>query len=222
MPRLSRAESQARTREKLLATAKTCFLRDGFAATSLEGIADVAGFSKGAVYSNFKNKNELCLAVLDSIRRERAQSLAVAMVGADTLDARIHALEAWAERHVGDRAWTTLEVEVAVHATHDPKLVKEIARRHQAFRQGMVDLVRAQAMAHGIELPLPAEDVAIALLSLGIGLGVQRAIDPTLSVGTLGKAVRFFATERVRTTERAEARTIRAEPAPKRSKKARD
>jgi AcrR family transcriptional regulator len=39
------------------------FLRDGYAATSLEKVADEAGYSKGAVYSNFWNKDELCLAV---------------------------------------------------------------------------------------------------------------------------------------------------------------
>lgn len=193
MPRLSRTESQARTREKLLATAEACFLRDGFAATSLEGIADAAGFSKGAVYSNFRNKNELCLAVLDAIRGQRAASLASAMEGAHTLEDRIGALESWAERNIGDRAWTALEVEVAVHASHDPALAKEIARRHQSFREGMIALVSAQSHEHGLALPLPAEDVAIALLSLGIGLGVQRAIDPSLSVRTLGKLVRLFA-----------------------------
>jgi len=196
MPRLSRAESQARTRELLLATAKTCFLRDGFAATSLEGIAETAGYSKGAVYSNFRNKDELCLAVLDLVRQEHAASLAFAMVGTTTLDQRIAALESWAEGHIGDRDWTALEVEFAVHAGRDPVLANELTRRHREFRLGMTALVAAQANEFGLELPLPAEDVAMAILSLGIGLGVQRAIDSSLSVRTLGKLVRLFATGR--------------------------
>src|SRR4051812_14117980 len=111
MPRLSRAESQARTRHKLLATAKTCFLRDGYAATSLEGIAEAAGYSKGAVYSNFESKDELCLAVLDAVRSERAMALTEAVAGRETLEDRIEALESWADRNIGDRAWTSLEVE---------------------------------------------------------------------------------------------------------------
>src|SRR5262245_27653574 len=106
MRRLSRAESQARTRDKLLDVAKTAFLRDGYAATSLDHIAEAAGFSKGAVYSNFNSKDELCLAVLDTIRAERAATLATAIAGLDTLDDRLAAFERWAERNVGDRAWT--------------------------------------------------------------------------------------------------------------------
>ena len=41
------------------------FSRDGYHGASLEEIADTAGFSKGAVYSNFGGKAELFLAVLD-------------------------------------------------------------------------------------------------------------------------------------------------------------
>jgi AcrR family transcriptional regulator len=63
--RLTRSQSQARTRERLLAMAREAFLRDGFARTSVESIAEAAGLSKGAVYSNFENKDELFLELLD-------------------------------------------------------------------------------------------------------------------------------------------------------------
>jgi AcrR family transcriptional regulator len=198
MPRLSRAESQARTRQKLLATAKTCFLRDGYAATSLEGIAEAAGFSKGAVYSNFESKDALCLAVIDSIREARALALTEAVAGKETLEERIAALESWAERNIGDRAWTSLEVEFAVHASRDKKLARELAKRERAIRDVVIGLTSAQAELHGLALPAPAEDVAVMLLSLGIGLGVQRAIDPSLPVRTLGTLARMLASRRER------------------------
>lgn len=196
MPRLTRTESQAKTREKLLATAKTCFLRDGYAETSIEGIADAAGYSKGAVYSNFASKDELCLAVLDAIRADRARELGEAVLGLPSLDARIAAFEAWAERHIGDRAWTSLEVEFAVHASRDRALAKGLAKRERTIRATAAKLVAALAEEEGLALPMPAEDVAVALLSHGIGLGVQRAIDPSLGVGSLGKLARLFAQTR--------------------------
>lgn len=193
MPRLSRAESQARTREKLLATAKEVFLRDGYAAASLEKIADTAGFSKGAVYSNFRNKDELCLAVIDAVRTERATSLGEAIAGSMSLPDRIAAFQGWAECNIGDRAWTALEVEFAIHAARDPALSVELARRDALVRGMVKSLVVAHASELGIALPLPAEDVAVALLSLGVGLGVQRALDPTLSVRALPELVRLLA-----------------------------
>ena len=71
MARMTHAESQAQTRAQLVATAKQMFFEDGYHPTSLEKVADAAGYSKGAVYSNFRSKDELCAAVLDEIRAER-------------------------------------------------------------------------------------------------------------------------------------------------------
>ena len=53
------------TREALVASARDVFAKRGFHAASLEEIAEAAGFTRGAVYSNFENKEELFFAVLD-------------------------------------------------------------------------------------------------------------------------------------------------------------
>ncbi|MGV9313593.1 TetR/AcrR family transcriptional regulator [Streptomyces sp. NPDC003691] len=63
--RRSRAEQQKETREALIIAALMTFARDGYHGTSLETIAGEAGFSKGAVYSNFGGKAELFLTVMD-------------------------------------------------------------------------------------------------------------------------------------------------------------
>jgi AcrR family transcriptional regulator len=62
--RLTREESKARTRDELLRAASRLFLRNGFVATSLADIAEEAGLTKGAVYSNFESKEDLFLALL--------------------------------------------------------------------------------------------------------------------------------------------------------------
>lgn len=62
---LSRRHRQQQTREALLFAARMVFSEDGYHAASLERIAREAGFSKGAVYSNFDGKSDLFLAVLD-------------------------------------------------------------------------------------------------------------------------------------------------------------
>jgi len=62
--RLTREESKARTRGELLRAASRLFLRNGFVATSLADIAEEAGLTKGAVYSNFESKEDLFLALL--------------------------------------------------------------------------------------------------------------------------------------------------------------
>ncbi|MGH9133794.1 MAG: TetR family transcriptional regulator, partial [Ilumatobacteraceae bacterium] len=62
--RLTRTEAQHNTRRTLLHAAGRLFVRDGFVATSLADIADEAGVTKGAVYSNFASKEDLFLALL--------------------------------------------------------------------------------------------------------------------------------------------------------------
>jgi hypothetical protein len=112
----------------LLATAREQFLREGYLATSLDKVADAAGFSKGAVYSNFRNKDQLCLAVLDEIRAERAAEV-TELVSVATTEERLRRFESWAERVIGDPQWTTLELEFAVAARRNPELRAQLAER---------------------------------------------------------------------------------------------
>ena len=63
--RLTRAEQKAQTRAQLLGAADRLFEQQGYAATTLAQIAEEAGLTKGAVYSNFASKEELFLEMLE-------------------------------------------------------------------------------------------------------------------------------------------------------------
>src|SRR4051794_10992260 len=63
--RLTRAERREQTRDDLIAAADAAFIGGGFHATSLDQIAAAAGYTKGAVYSNFASKEDLFFAVYD-------------------------------------------------------------------------------------------------------------------------------------------------------------
>jgi AcrR family transcriptional regulator len=54
--RLSRAERREQTRQELLSAAEACFVTRGFHAASVDQVAERAGYTKGAVYSNFASK----------------------------------------------------------------------------------------------------------------------------------------------------------------------
>jgi AcrR family transcriptional regulator len=191
VPRLTRAESQARTRARLLEIARPMFLRDGYAATSLDKVADAAGYTRGAVYSNFRNKDELCMAVLDEIRAERAGDI-LAILHATTLDDRIERFEAWAENVIGDPGWTRLELEFGVQASADEKLREELGARIVGLTELIAEGVRTFQQIDGARLALPAEEIGVALLSLGVGLGVFRSIEPKLPVGALVNTLRVL------------------------------
>src|SRR5258708_19895226 len=81
--RETRAEKQARTRAALLATAASVFAERGYQGASVEEIAERAGYSHGAVYSNFTGKEDLFFAVFEEYMAERARELAATQSGLD-------------------------------------------------------------------------------------------------------------------------------------------
>jgi len=64
--RVSRATSKARTRQRLLGEAERLFRERGYAATSLEQIAEAADVTKGAIYGHFSSKEDLLLSAIEA------------------------------------------------------------------------------------------------------------------------------------------------------------
>ena len=62
--RLTREQSKDQTRLRLLDAAQAIFMKKGFVAASVEDIAEAAGYTRGAFYSNFRSKPELFLELL--------------------------------------------------------------------------------------------------------------------------------------------------------------
>ncbi|WP_280497630.1 TetR/AcrR family transcriptional regulator [Nocardia asiatica] len=187
--RPTRAQSQARTRTVLIQTAKRLFLADGYQATTLEKVAKAAGFTKGAVYSNFRTKDDLCLAVLDEIHGERATEVAE-IIAAPTAAQRLKRMTEWAQRVVGDPDWTQLELEFSVHARRDDHLRAELATRLDTI-VGM--LGEALTATDDREGRIPQAEAAVAVLALGVGLGLFRSIDPGIPVTGMISALRAIA-----------------------------
>jgi AcrR family transcriptional regulator len=190
--RPSRAQRQAQTREKLIEVAREMFLDVGYAASSLDKVAIAAGFSKGAVYSNFSGKEELCLAVLDSIHDEQIEAVVDAFTADTDLDGRIEAFTAWAREGLGHPRWTALEIEFAAIARRSPYVAGELVKRHREISEALAELIRRVTKEAGIEVPMAAEQAAVALLSLGIGLGAMRSLDPTIDVDVFAEAMRLL------------------------------
>lgn len=183
------AQSQAQTRAVLIGTAKRLFLDEGYQATSIDKVAKAAGFTKGAVYSNFRTKDELCLAVLDEIHGERAAEVADIIAAPTTAD-RLRRLAEWAEEVIGDPNWTQLEMEFSVRARRDDQLRGELATRLDAI-VGMIGT--ALKTTDEVDTRVPTAEAAVAVLALGVGLGLFRSIDPGIPISGMISALRAIA-----------------------------
>jgi AcrR family transcriptional regulator len=179
MKRLSRVESQERTRGLIVQAATRLFLRDGFRVTSLEQVAEEAGFTRGAVYSNFESKTAMGIAVIDELyaREERRLVAGLAAAADHGIDAWFDVLTNWAGSTIGDPDWTRLEIEVAASSAHDPAHRAATAARYARQRALCVQLLRER---FGDSLPVDAETTAAVIIGLGLGIGLQRAADPSV------------------------------------------
>ncbi len=186
----TRAERQAQTRDRLVEVARELFLADGYNATSLDKVAVAAGFSKGAVYSNFSGKEELCMAVLDTIHEEQIEGVVAAFTVDADLDGRIDAFAAWAREKLGHPRWTALEVEFAAVARQSPWVATELVKRHRMLVSASADLIERVTADAGVALGIEARKAATALLSLGIGLGAMRSLDAELDVDVFADTMR--------------------------------
>lgn len=122
MARLSREESQEITRAKLLAAARALFAQNGYGMTSLDRIAEEAGFSKGAVYSNFSGKEDLFLAVLEEQGKTTLDELVDTLASADKdPQSAIDRIAAWSDRVAKSGNWPMLVLEHARHTQNAPQ-----------------------------------------------------------------------------------------------------
>ncbi|MBB3036825.1 TetR/AcrR family transcriptional regulator [Hoyosella altamirensis] len=196
MPRLNRTESQERTRYQIISAAVELFLRDGFRATSLGHVATEAGFTTGAVYSNFANKTELGIAAVDAIYdRETDRAIArVADAVTESPDAWITSLSDWSASVLGDISIARLEIEINAFSAHDGTLRTANAARYARIRQHVAALLARLESEAGLRLPMDKETLAIAAVGLALGIGIQRAADPALDKDVFGRILSHTAT----------------------------
>src|SRR5947209_8784906 len=137
--RLTRAESRARTRVHLLEAAAEVFARRGFHGASVEEVADVAGYTKGAVYSNFTSKDELFLAVLEGRMQAQVDLL-------DGLSARAAAAPGDVSAALPDLDWIDLQwclltFEFWLYALRNPGVGERLAELYGRFRAQLAPLL---------------------------------------------------------------------------------
>jgi len=180
--RETRTEKQARTRAELLATATKVFARRGYKGASIEEIAEEAGYSHGAVYSNFDGKADLFLAVLEEYMAERAQELAetqVSLAEDAPIEVRARALaDQWMDRFAKDRESFLLHMEFVAHAGRDPELAERFGTRSAALREAIAAYITHYQELEGIKADLTPDDLALVLRALGIGLAIEALVSP--------------------------------------------
>lgn len=174
---MTRAEQRARTRSTLLDSAARVFARRGLHAASVDLVAEEAGLTKGAVYSNFASKEELFLAMLEERYAERLGELRAIARVADTPEATMQAGGAdFTAALDADPEWAALYVEAWAHAVRNPAFAARLVGHHRALRDELAAIGAEQR--HGFAPPFGPERVAAMLLAIGNGFAMEHRLDP--------------------------------------------
>src|ERR671919_1647334 len=175
----TRKERQERTREQLVAAASRVFARRGYHQATVEEIAAEAGFSTGAVYSNFSGKEQLFLALADRQVSERvAEIQAVADAAEREDDAGAEAAAQFRTFLERDPDWPLLFYEFWSLSVRNPDLQGELAKRREAIRDALAETLERVAAQHGFDLRFPPQALATAIAASLNGLAFERAADP--------------------------------------------
>jgi AcrR family transcriptional regulator len=178
--RLSRAERREQTRRELVAAAETCFVSRGFHASSVDEVAERAGYTKGAVYSNFASKEDLFFAVYEH-RVEQVLTEVVPDLRQLGAERAFDQLAAGAlHRRDPDDGWRAVFFEFWAHVVRHPELRERFAAIHARFLEPMAEGVLQLAEDRGLTLPsdVTASQVAVAWNAMEVGLNLERLTQP--------------------------------------------
>lgn len=179
-PRLSRDEKRAETRSALVRSAADVFARRGFHAASVDEIAENAGFSVGALYSNFERKEDLLLAAIEQNVSDWARLFADRFRAADNFRDQARSIaDAWIAGVSAEPEPFLLWIELWAYAVRNDHLRDELAARSRTIRELFTSMVRESAEQAGVVLPQGfAEELGAVFDALGLGLAVRRLLDP--------------------------------------------
>jgi AcrR family transcriptional regulator len=176
----SRAERQAQTREDLVDAAEALFTSHGFHATSLDAVAVAAGYTKGAVYSNFSSKEDLFFAVYERrVERHEAHVVELFDEPPDAGEAILRVIAAVGDlRRRRADGWMAVFLEFWTHVLRHPEHRARFREAHnRAVAPFKVALERFAAQ-QGITLAIPADQLAVAMFAMENGIGLERLTDP--------------------------------------------
>ncbi|OBB24301.1 TetR family transcriptional regulator [Mycolicibacterium peregrinum] len=172
-------------RDRILDAALTVFAAEGFSGATIDAIGQAAGFTKGAVYSNFESKDELFLALLDRQFESRGALIATALDSGQGDTAAIAAAlsRATLDSIHDQNEYQIVLIEYWLRAVRDPELRERlVARRRTAADQALRIVEQAGTSLPGKQLSALAQ-LVVTIIS---GIATEEVLQPgTIDIDTL-------------------------------------
>jgi AcrR family transcriptional regulator len=177
--RMTREQSKANTRERLLAAARSAFASSGFHGASVEDIASRAGFSTGALYSKFDGKEDLFLVLMEREIEEHSREIAKAVAERSSVAERATGgAQRWMTMIEREPELLLLFMEFWAYGVRDADVRPKVAARFAQVRRLLTKLIEDSVREFDLQLALPAQQLAVAVDALADGIARQKLADP--------------------------------------------
>jgi AcrR family transcriptional regulator len=168
----AKGQKRLRSRAAIIAAATEVIADRGIMAATLDDIAARAGMTKGAIYSNFANKDDLVLAVLDARQMRFTPDIA----SGASAEAQLQALGRALLARLDDvRADGRFIAELQFYAVQSPELGRRLAERYSRSFTEIADQIIAHGGGH---LPMPPRSLVVAVQCLALGFIYQSLLTP--------------------------------------------
>jgi AcrR family transcriptional regulator len=163
--------------EHLLTAASRVFAERGYEGASVELISEEAGYSTGALYSNFKSKEGLFLKLFESRISRRAVELreAIAKGGGGT-SGLAAAASSFASTLEQEHEWFLLYLEFAMRAARDAKFRQPFRARREAALVELAGGIHEGLKQAGLTPSMTSEELARATRAVIHGFAVERIL----------------------------------------------
>jgi AcrR family transcriptional regulator len=179
--RRTRQEQQEVTRQKLIHSAERLFARVGFEAASVEAIANDAGFSRGAFYSNFSTKEELLIEAFEALCRRMNDETEAILGRSQKADERYRALRSLYVKLASDPQGHALEAECQLCAARNPSFWPRFSKAQDAELHSLAKFLQRYLKERGVTPAVPPEDLALSLIAMSRGLRTYKMVQDSLS-----------------------------------------
>lgn len=154
---------RAATRQKLLDAAFSVFAENGVLASTVEEICEKAGFTRGAFYSNFSSKDDLCIALMERGRQEDIEATSSTLAAVDLSDEHApietiiaSAIERFLASQPRGRDAILVNAELRLYAARTPDVREAYSAFYDESARMFASLVLPPLHRAGYELRLPA------------------------------------------------------------------
>jgi AcrR family transcriptional regulator len=176
-------------RRRLLDAALSVFASRGFDSATLDQVAEAAGLTKGAIYSNFASKDELFFAMMNDQALRRAEAvrttLAISQQSPDDQQAVLSVGRLLTEAFTREREWQLLFLDFWARAVRDDAVHVRFLAQRRTLRQAIAERIQQARRSAPATGQFSVDELVTLVMALSNGLAIEEYIDPGMVSGDL-------------------------------------